>query len=124
MKFSHGSKQLWHTWDRPKDEVPLRTRTVERGILTHGAEMDIDGDWERGRVWFKKLSTEERAITIYRLTNSTSTEVATSGVPGWNEDFTASWNEAMEEVFHAKISSLQRKKHRVNKLFAYNGRAW
>ena len=60
-KFNHGAKQLWHTWDRPKGEVllskrvslaikALRTRAEERGILTNGAEMGIDGDWERGRV--------------------------------------------------------------------------
>ena len=65
-KFTYGSKQLWHTWDRPKaEDLPskrvslainvLRTRAVERGALTHGAEMGSDGDWERGRVWFKKL---------------------------------------------------------------------
>ena len=94
-----------HTWDRPKDEVlpskrvslairTLRTRAVERGVLTHGAEMGIDGDWERGRVWFKKLRT------IYRRPNSTSTELVYTGeiVPGWNEDFTALWNEDMEEA--------------------------
>ena len=68
-----------HTWDRPKEEVllskrvslamkDLRTLTVERGILTSG----IDGDWERGRVWFKRLRTEERVITIYRRSNSSS----------------------------------------------------
>ena len=28
----------------------LRTRAVERGFLTQGAEMGIDGNWERGRV--------------------------------------------------------------------------
>ena len=62
--------------------------------------MGIDGDWERGRVWFKKLRTEERAVTIYRRTNSTSAELAYTGeiVPGWNEDFTALWNEAMDEA--------------------------
>ena len=25
-KFSHGAKQLWHTWDRPKEEVLLSKR--------------------------------------------------------------------------------------------------
>ena len=56
MKFSHGAKQLWRTWDRPKEEIllskrvslaikALRTRAVERGILTTGA----DGDrWRLG----------------------------------------------------------------------------
>ena len=64
--FTHGSKQLWHIWDRPKEEVllsmmvslaikTLRTRAVERSFLTQGAEMCIDGDWGRGQVWFKKL---------------------------------------------------------------------
>ena len=58
-KVSHGAKQLWHTRDRPKEEIllskrvslaikALRTRAVERGILTNGAEIGIDGDWERG----------------------------------------------------------------------------
>ena len=53
-KFSHGAKQLWHTWNRPKEEIllsqrvslaikALRTRAVERSILTNGAEMDVDG---------------------------------------------------------------------------------
>ena len=42
----------------------LRTRAVERSMLTHGAEMGINGDRERGRVWFKKLRMEERAVTV------------------------------------------------------------
>ena len=56
--------------------------------------MGIDDDWERGRVLLKKLRTEERAIT------STSSELVFRGeiVPGWNEDFTALWNEAMDEA--------------------------
>ena len=48
-KFCNGTKQLWHTWDRPNQEVllskrvslaikALRTRAVERSILTNGAE--------------------------------------------------------------------------------------
>ena len=48
-KFSHGSQQLWHTWDRPKEAVlltkivslaikALRIRAVEVGFLTNGAE--------------------------------------------------------------------------------------
>ena len=64
-KFCYGTKQLWHAWDRPKEEVllskrvslaikVLHTRAVERGILCNGAEMGIDGDGERGRVWFKR----------------------------------------------------------------------
>ena len=62
--------------------------------------MCIDGDWERGQVFFKKLRTEERAVTIYRRPNSTSTELVYTGevVPGWNEDFTALWNEATAEA--------------------------
>ena len=62
--------------------------------------MGIDGDWERGRVWFRKLRMEERAVTIYRRPNSTSTELVYTGeiVSGWNEDFTALWNEAMDEA--------------------------
>ena len=57
-KFSHGAKPLWYAWDRPKEEIllskrvhlairALRIRAVEKGILTNGAEMGIDGDWER-----------------------------------------------------------------------------
>ena len=62
--------------------------------------MRIDGDWERGRVWFKKLRTEERAVTICRRPNSTSTDLVCTRevVQGWNEDFTALWNEAMDET--------------------------
>ena len=54
--------------------------------------MGIGGDWERGRVWFEKqLRTEERAVTINRRPNNTSTELVYTGeiVPGWNEDVTA-----------------------------------
>ena len=67
------------------------------GILTHGAEMGIDGDWERGRVWFKQPRTEERTVTIYRRTNSTSTELAYTEeiVSGRNARvFICSWNVA------------------------------
>ena len=32
----------------------LRKRAVEEGVMTQGAELGIDGDWERGRVWLKK----------------------------------------------------------------------
>ena len=62
--------------------------------------MGIDGEWERGRVWLKKLRTEERAVTIYRRPNNTSTELVYTGeiVPGWNEDFAALWNEAVDEA--------------------------
>ena len=81
------------------DQKTLRTRSVERGVLTHGAEMGIDGDWDRGQVWFKKLRMEERAVIINRRPNSTSTELVYTGeiVPGWNDDFTALWKEAMDE---------------------------
>ena len=62
--------------------------------------MGIDGDWERGRVWLKKLRTENRADTIYRRPHNTSTELVHTGeiVPGWNEDFTGLWKEATEEA--------------------------
>ena len=46
----------------------LRTRAVKRGVQTHGAKMGIDGDWERGGGWFKKLRTE-RAVTIFQRPN-------------------------------------------------------
>ena len=111
MKFNHGTKQLWHTWDRPKEEVllskrvslavkMLRTRSVEKGVSAQGAEMGIDGDWGRGRVWLQKLRTGERVITLFRRTHSTSSELVYTVeiVPGWNEDFTALWIEAMDEV--------------------------
>ena len=87
-KFSHGAKQPWHTWDRPKEEVllskrvslaikALRTRAVERGILTN-----VDGDWERGRA------------------NSSSSELVFTGelIQGWDEEFAALWIEAMDEA--------------------------
>ena len=111
VKFNYGAKQLWHTWDRPREEVllskrvslafkMLRKNAVEKGVLTNGAELGIDGDWERGRVWLKKFRTDERAITLFRRTNSTSSDLVYTGeiVPGWNEDFTALWNEAMEDA--------------------------
>ena len=62
--------------------------------------MGIDGDRERGRVCYKKLRSEERAITRYRRTYSTSSELVYTGeiVPGWNEDFTTLWNEALDEA--------------------------
>ena len=107
-KFSHGGKQLWHTWDRPKEEIllskrvslALSTRAVERGVLTNGAEMGTDGDWERGRVWLKRLRTEERGITIYRRANSSSSELVYTGelIQGWDEDFAALWIVAMDEA--------------------------
>ena len=87
----------------------------ERGILTHGAEMAIVGDWERGRVWFQE--TTHGGARGYHLPphNSTSTELAFSGdiVPGWNKDFTALCNEAMDE---AKLGEYE--KHAVPR-FAY-----
>ena len=61
--------------------------------------MGIDGDWERGRVWFK-TTNGGTSVTVYRHPNNTSTELVYTGeiVPGWNEDFTALWNEAMDEA--------------------------
>ena len=38
---------------------------MEKDVLTQGAEMGIDGDWERGRVWLKKLRTDYRAIYMF-----------------------------------------------------------
>ena len=78
----------------------LRTRAVDRGTLTNGAEMGIDGDWERGRVWFKRLRTEERVITIYRRANSSSSELVYTGelIQGWDEGFAGLWIEAMDEA--------------------------
>ena len=75
-RFNYGTKQLWHTWDRPKEEVllservslavkMLRTKAVEKGVLTQGAEMGTDGDWRRGRVWLKTLTTDERAMKLF-----------------------------------------------------------
>ena len=70
-KFSHGAKQLWHTLDRPKEEIlllkrvslaikALRTPAVEKGILTQWCRDGHRWRLERGRVWFKRLRTEER----------------------------------------------------------------
>ena len=58
MKFKYGSKQLWHTRDRSREEVLLskrvsvavkllRTRAVEKGVLTQGhrwVEMEIGSE--------------------------------------------------------------------------------
>ena len=98
VTFNCGAKQLWNTWDRPREEVllsehvspaikMLRKRAVEKGVLTNGAELGIDGDWERGRVWLKKLRSDERAITLFRQTNSTSSDLLYTGetLPGWND---------------------------------------
>ena len=62
--------------------------------------MGIDGDWERGRVWFKQLRTEDRAITIYRRTNNSASELVYTGelIQGWDEDFAALWIETMDEA--------------------------
>ena len=59
--------------------------------------MGRDGDWERGRVWLKKLRTDERAITLFRRTHSASSELVYTGeiVPGWSEHC---WIEAIEEA--------------------------
>ena len=77
----------------------LRTRAVE-SFLTQGAEMGIDRNWERGRVWFNKLRTENRAITIYRRINNSSSELVYTGelIQGWNGDFAALWVEATDEA--------------------------
>ena len=42
--------------------------------------MGIDGDWERGRVWFR---TEDRVITIYRRTNNSSSGSGVRGFRRW-----------------------------------------
>ena len=65
-----------HSRVQAKDEVllsktvpfatnTLRTRAVEIGVLTHGAEMGIDGDWACGRVWFKKKNYERRSVPAH-----------------------------------------------------------
>ena len=53
-KFSHGAKQLWRSSERGNPALQ-ESITGDQGpsILTNGAETGIDGDWERGRVWFK-----------------------------------------------------------------------
>ena len=80
--------------------IHVRAKAVEKGSFTQGAEMGIDGDGKRGNVWYKKLRSEERAITKFRRTHSTSSELVYTGeiVPGWNEDFTALWSEALDEA--------------------------
>ena len=107
-KFYYGTRQMWHTWDRPKEEVllskrvslavkTLRTKALEKGVLAQRTETSIDGDWERDRVWYKKLRSEECATTIYRRLHNNSSELVYTGelVPGRNEDFAALWNEAL-----------------------------
>ena len=46
------------------------------------------------------MRTEDRAVTVYRRPNSTSSELVFSGevIHDWNEDFAALWNEAMDEA--------------------------
>ena len=53
-----------------------------------------------GRVWFNKLRTENRAITIYRRINNSSSELVYTGelIQGWNGDFAALWVEATDEA--------------------------
>ena len=113
-KFTHG---LWHTWDRPKDEVllskivslaikTLRIRVLERGVWTHGAEMASTETGSAAVCGSKKLRTE-RAVTNYRRPCNTCTELVYTGeiVPGWNEDFTALWEEAMAQEKHTACVS-------------------
>ena len=59
--------------------IHVRAKAVEKGSFTQGAEIGIDGDGERGKVWYKKLRSEERAITKYRRTHSTSSESVCAG---------------------------------------------
>ena len=68
--------------------------------MTNVAEMGIERDWERGRVWFKKLRTEDRAVTINRRTNNSSSQLVYTGelIQGWDEDFAALWVEAKDEA--------------------------
>ena len=73
-------------------------RAVERGLLTNGAEVGIDGDWERGCVWLKRLRIEDRAIC--RRTNNSSSDLVITGelVQGWDENFAALWIKTMDEA--------------------------
>ena len=52
--FYYGTRQLWHTWECPKEEVllskrvslavkTLRTKALEKGVLDQGTEKSIDG---------------------------------------------------------------------------------
>ena len=64
----------------------LHARAWERGVLTPGAEMGIDGDWEKGRVW---LEIETPISVNMRVLSSALLEccVCTSGAAAdkeWN----------------------------------------
>ena len=55
--------------------------------------MGIDGNWKHGRVWCKKLRTEDRAVTMYMRANTSSSElVCTGGL------IQGCWNDAMDEA--------------------------
>ena len=80
------------------DQSPAYSGSGERFL----DEWSRDGHrWRLGRglVWFKKLRTEDRAITIYRRTNNSS-ELVFSGelTQSWDEDFAALWVETMDEA--------------------------
>ena len=52
-------------------------------------------------MWYKKLRSQERVITLFRRTCNTTSSVSVYRgeiVPGWNKDFAALWNEAMDEA--------------------------
>ena len=51
-------------------------------------------------MWYKKFRSEERAITIYRRSHKSSSELVFTGeiVPEWNEDFTVLWMEDLDEA--------------------------
>ena len=60
-----------------------RTRAIERGFLTQGAENGIDGNWERGR-----------------RTKTSSSDLAYTGelIQGWDDDFATLWDDAINEA--------------------------
>ena len=52
-KFSHGAKQMWHTWDSPKEEVLLSKRVsmAIKALRTRAVEgyPDLTVQMETGR---------------------------------------------------------------------------
>ena len=50
MKFNHGTKQLWHSWDRPKEDVLLSKR-VSLAVKMLRKELWRKMSWHKGQRW-------------------------------------------------------------------------
>ena len=78
----------------------VRIRAVERGFLTNRAEMGIDGDSERGRVWFKTLEDGGACYRDLQANQQLLLELVCTGelIQGWDEDFAALCIETIDEA--------------------------